>query len=610
MPAGQYVEAQRRKTEEQVKIFEWFKKHPAISAFLLFAAFYAAVALWVFGPVLPLHLVTVSPDAPHSYSGSYALEQWWDVLGGKGAIFPDRIHQFLVSPFAWQEMEYALPCFLAALAIAFYLRTQGMRRFSAYAGGAFFAFCGYSFTLVNAGHRGWFVLISYMLFSFGLLNRCFNAGRLFHFTMLGAVIMWGGMEQPDIWMIFLIFNASYALWLSYRSRSKAEMLRTVYPRFLITVAVMLGIGYASMRHTLTATVAGREQQLKDFASATAGQKNDAFNKWIFATNWSMPPEDVAEIFVPGVFGDESFRPNYPLAPVQHPYWGRLGRPYEFTKGRMMPNYRQHTLYAGLLVSLFALTAAFLWRKGKTTAEPGLGDAADYSDVPFWLGAAIVALVLAFGRFTPIYRVIWMIPGFDLIRAPVKFYHVFEVAFCILAGFGVNLFQSRDEVVLKRMKVIALALLGTLAVGFVVSILAREITAVHVAGLGFGKDIGVHSADYMLSNLLRSLGFAALGVAGVFALARKKSATLLARLIVLAMIAAAVLDLAAVDKRYIVPIDVSADYRSYLLGVMRGVKPAFPQPDVRWENLLSLVCGGAVLIWGVWYKMRKGLNDAH
>jgi ABC-type transport system involved in multi-copper enzyme maturation permease subunit len=161
-----------------------------------------------------------------------------------------------------------------------------------------------------------------------------------------------------------------------------------------------------------------------------------------------------------------------------------------------------------------------------------------------------------------------------------------------------------------MKVIASALLGTLAVGFVVSILAREITAAHVAGLGFGKDIGVHLADYMLSNLLRSLGFAAFGVAGVFALARKKSATLLARLIVLAMIAAAVLDLAAVDKRYIVPIDVSADYRSYLLGVMRGVKPAFPQPDVRWENLLSLVCGGAVLIWGVWYKMRKGLNDAH
>ena len=48
--------------------------------------------------------------------------------------------------------------------------------------------------------------------------------------------------------------------------------------------------------------------------------------------WSLPPEDCLEFLVPGIYGNDSFRPPYP-------YWGRLGQPHDFQPGRMMPNYR-------------------------------------------------------------------------------------------------------------------------------------------------------------------------------------------------------------------------------------------------------------------------------
>ena len=595
-----------------MKIFDWFKRHLGLSSCLLFAFLFAAVALWVFEPVLPLHLVTVSPDAPHSYSAAYAAEQWRDMLAGKGSIFPDRIHQLLVNPFAWQELEYALPCFMAALAICFYLRTRGVCRIAAYAAGSFFAFSGYSFTLVNAGHRGWFVLIAYMLFSLGLLVRCFSAGKVFHFAMLGAVIMWGGMEQPDIWMLFMLLFAFYVLWLTFRTRVQNgswRFVRTVYPRFLISAAVMLGIGYSSLHHTATSTVAGREQQLKEHASATGADavkdgNSRERNKWIFATNWSMPPEDVAEMLVPGIFGDESYRPRYPLAPEQNLYWGRLGRPYQFVKGRMMPNYRQHTLYAGLLVVMFALTAVLSFRRRRSREDAAEKDRCDYGDLPFWSWAALAALLLAFGRYTPFYRLVWYIPGFDLIRAPVKFYHIFELAVCILAGFGVNALWRRNDAVRKMFFGIAVSMLGAICLGCLVAELSSSSVATYVAELGFGKALGERASSYMRDNLLRSLGMAAFAGFCAFALWRKEKGGGLSRLLLPVLIAVAVLDLAVVDRRYIVPIDVSPDYRAYLLGLARGAESGLPQQPVRWENVLSMVCGCIVLLWGTVHMLRR------
>lgn len=53
----------------------------------------------------------------------------------------------------------------------------------------------------------------------------------------------------------------------------------------------------------------------------------------------------------------------------------------------------------------------------------------------WLLLLIVALVLAFGRFTPVYYLLGRLPGFDLFRVPARWLAVAALAASLLAGYG-------------------------------------------------------------------------------------------------------------------------------------------------------------------------------
>jgi hypothetical protein len=118
---------------------------------------------------------------------------------------------------------------------------------------------------------------------------------------------------------------------------------------------------------VTDRIADRKAQIAGVSrspeSNSDGSKNEAEPKvsskeqWLFATNWSLPPEDMLEFIVPGVFGNESFHGD-------HPYWGRLGRPHKsvFQKGRMMSNYRQHTVYFGGVSVVFAFSSGYEFGK--------------------------------------------------------------------------------------------------------------------------------------------------------------------------------------------------------------------------------------------------------
>ncbi|MFH1783795.1 MAG: hypothetical protein ABH868_02705 [bacterium] len=58
---------------------------------------------------------------------------------------------------------------------------------------------------------------------------------------------------------------------------------------------------------------------------------------------------------------------------------------------------------------------------------------------FWLLGA-VSLILTLGKYTPIYQMLFaFIPGFDLIRYPVKFMALLVFSFSVLAGFGMQQF---------------------------------------------------------------------------------------------------------------------------------------------------------------------------
>jgi len=56
-------------------------------------------------------------------------------------------------------------------------------------------------------------------------------------------------------------------------------------------------------------------------------------------------------------------------------------------------------------------------------------------IKFWLGAALVSLLLAFGRHAPAYQLVYPLPFFSSIRNPIKFMHAFHLALLILFAYG-------------------------------------------------------------------------------------------------------------------------------------------------------------------------------
>ena len=120
----------------------------------------------------------------------------------------------------------------------------------------------------------------------------------------------------------------------------------------------------------------------------------------------MPPETVLSFLAPTFFGDY----------VDSPYWGDwyLWEVCGFVG------------IAGLVLAFFAIRSAHPQRY-------------------LWAGVAGVAVVLALGRYGPLFF-LYHIPGFNLFRAPGRFLVLFTLAMAPLVGWGFDrLWNARKNV---------------------------------------------------------------------------------------------------------------------------------------------------------------------
>ena len=539
-----------------------FFRSEATVAFVLYSAFYAVLAAFVWWGAWPLDRSMVQPDHAMVFPPDKAAQFMRGVLEG-GSFVPFDIHWFLGSPFWWAELEYAVPCWLAGLAVCFYLRGRGLGRLAGYGAGLGFAFSGYLLTLFSAGHMGWFEFISYGIFAFGLTDRAVKGGEWRSWALLGAVLAWGAARQQDMWMIFTALAAFYGMWCIVRewrtgglvarggvgARGTAAHLAA---GLALCALVTAAAGTPMFVDAVTQSLAGRIEQINDVSKATGVDMEDpaaaAAAQWEFATNWSMPPEDMLEFVAAGVRGDSSD----PRVSPSRPYWGRLGRPVDekFVAGKVMPNYRQHSLYLGAITVVLALFGVFGWFCGGRPKD---------SDVPFWLAATVVCTLLAMGRYTPFYRLVYSLPVMSFLRAPVKFHHLTELCVAVLAGYGIAVVTAgagQQERARKWGMAAGCALAGVLAV--VAVALMADSTAISqgISKLGIVRapDMGAALASNMASSVAAGCVVCAAASVALWYAARR-SARLALAVAALAVAANAVM-LAVNDRRYCSPLDIS------------------------------------------------------
>lgn len=338
----------------------------------------------------------------------------WDsgaLLGGP--LGPVTQYGFLLVYLAlggvlWNNTIYGLGCLAASLVLLAGLRN----RVSVWAAlcGAIAAFwLGSNLTLIYSGHFFKpFVVLFFVCAVFSARIASWPGG-----------IVWGGFtglmfaHQPDVAMLFALFAGAHLLFsLWQREGTKVwRWIQVLVPALVVSLLFAAG-----------PLLAGYKYQVKDVAVV---QQESKVDRWNYMTQWSWPPEESINFIAQGYSGWASGDP-------EGPYWGRKGRSAEWDKTRQGGmNFSLNNTYVGFIPMAFALFAVFACRRSPHRPE-----------ILFWGSAALVALLLAFGKYFPLYALFYELPIVNNIRAPDKFNQVFQVAIAILTAYGVDLLIFR------------------------------------------------------------------------------------------------------------------------------------------------------------------------
>ncbi len=148
-------------------------------------------------------------------------------------------------------------------------------------------------------------------------------------------------------------------------------------------------------------------------------------RWNWATQWSLPKAETLRVLVPGLYG---YRMDSPDGGA---YWGRVGQtPGYETHRQGIARFSGAGEYAGILVLLVGI-----WALVETFRSGSSFDPKERRYIWFWGVAALISMLLGWGRFAPFYQAVYALPYFSTIRNPMKFMHPFHMAFMILFAYG-------------------------------------------------------------------------------------------------------------------------------------------------------------------------------
>jgi len=339
---------------------------------------------------------------------------------------------------------HALDLILASVALALFLRAAGLH-WPAIVLGVITAFwVGSNLTLTYAGHTGKFAVLMCAAASLYGIRKTFESDRPWLWSIVtGGFVGFMFLEQQDVALFFGLFLGAYAL---FRSMLQKGMRLKKLLLFIPMGMVVLIMSGAALMLVYSQNV----------SAVTAQREDDPRQKWEFATQWSWPPEESIDFIAPGYMGWRSHE-------ADGPYWGRMGRSpgWEKTNQGFM-NFKLENQYLGAIPVMLALFAVFVALSGFRLYGDGnnfsLGRAGQpvpplisvgqgcpiipltdaKAEIIFWFCAAVLALLLSFGKYFPLYQLFYQLPVMGNIRNPNKFLQVFQLAAGILAAYGTHL----------------------------------------------------------------------------------------------------------------------------------------------------------------------------
>ena len=378
---------------------------------------------------------------------------------------------------------HGMGLFFASLALGGFLRTRGFSWWSCLLGAVAAFWLGTNLTLTYAGHIPKFAVLMFMGISLFCLGKASGHRPVAWGLLAGVAMGFMLIEQQDVGLFCAMFVGAYAAFIHIR-RAGWGKVRKWLPVLAGTAGVALLTAAPTLLSSYVANVQG----------AANVQDEDPQAKWEFVTQWSQPPGESVDFIAPGYMGWRSGEPD-------GPYWGVCGQSAGWDRTHQgFMNFRLESVYVGaipIVFALFAVVAAILCprsqksevrsqksegggqkplvigqeslvigRKSEVGAQKSevggqtldLGDSdasastlhpppstilSDHrAEILFWGIAALVALLLAFGKFLPLYKLFYQLPVVNAIRCPNKFLQPFQVMLGILAAYGFDIMTRR------------------------------------------------------------------------------------------------------------------------------------------------------------------------
>jgi len=367
------------------------------------------------------HLPMKWSEAESLHRGTLPLIDPWraggqPLAGNPNAVpfYPDNLLYLLASPIWALNAHFWLHLLLAPFAFAWMARSFGLRREAAWAGAVCYTASGYflshlSFYNLIAGAALAPALIAAAL---GLAVRERRRWMLPGVALVWALLLLGG---DPLMALLALFLAGCALALRLRRPASVPGAAPVFAAAVVVPGLAaLGAGSLVAAPQIVEFLRILPLSFRGHWGYTSA----------VATVASWDPRQAAEWLLPFLFG----RPDL-VGPGS--FWGARF----FTD---VPPYYL-SLYPGLLA--LALVAAAGLPRRQRRGEPG--DAVNTAALWAW-GSVAFGLFFALGRFNPVGRWLFALPGGSSLRYPVKLWLPVALGAALLCGVGFERLLATPE----------------------------------------------------------------------------------------------------------------------------------------------------------------------
>jgi hypothetical protein len=334
--------------------------------------------------------------AEESFKNGQGIPQWSPYLQGglpyisamHGDIFyPTFLLRLALGTAEGITWSFIVHLFLCGLFTWLFLRSWRMSFAAALIGGLAYMLSGSIAGYASPGHDGKLYVSTLLPLGLFFLTRGIRDGRAWAWgAFAGTVGLAVLSPHPQLLQYMLLVSGSFALYLAFSNHQETGKLPTslgIRRLAYATGSVVLGL------------LIGAIQFIPSFSYAPWSPRSGGHD-WETATSFSFPIEETLNAYLPQFSG------------ILDQYWGQNLIHF-------------HSDYFGVVV-LMLMGAAF-----------GVGLLTSFKR--FWIGAAIVSLIWAWGGKTPLYHIIMLVPYTKYLRAPSTMIYVTAFSVAVLAAIG-------------------------------------------------------------------------------------------------------------------------------------------------------------------------------